>query len=84
MRHVLFSPATTTQRVSLSVIPEYTRWAPPCLDQHSFAVANACPVTDRTTPHTLRRWAATAVLVVLFFVRILTVQAYFIVCYALG
>ncbi|KAL8293703.1 hypothetical protein RQP46_000404 [Phenoliferia psychrophenolica] len=39
---------------------------------------------DRTTPHTLRRWGATAALVILFFIRILTVQAYFIVCYALG
>lgn len=40
--------------------------------------------TDRTTPHTLRRWGATAVLFILFFARILFAQAYYIVCYALG
>ncbi|KAM0753404.1 retrieval of early ER protein Rer1 [Meredithblackwellia eburnea MCA 4105] len=39
---------------------------------------------DKTTPHTLRRWGATAALLVLFFIRILWAQAYYIVCYALG
>ncbi|KAI5479885.1 Golgi membrane protein [Pseudohyphozyma bogoriensis] len=39
---------------------------------------------DRTTPHTLRRWAATVSLFLLFFIRIVWIQAFYIVCYALG
>ena len=39
---------------------------------------------DRTTPHTLNRWGCTALLLVLFFARILLAQAYFILCYGLG
>ncbi|GAA5988855.1 hypothetical protein JCM11641_005044 [Rhodosporidiobolus odoratus] len=39
---------------------------------------------DRTTPFTLYRWGTTAGLFVLFVIRILWVQAYYIVAYALG
>ncbi|GAA6001637.1 hypothetical protein JCM10207_002242 [Rhodosporidiobolus poonsookiae] len=39
---------------------------------------------DRTTPFTLQRWGSTAGLFVLFTIRILWVQAYYIVAYALG
>ncbi|GAA5849900.1 hypothetical protein JCM8547_000948 [Rhodosporidiobolus lusitaniae] len=39
---------------------------------------------DQTTPFTLRRWGVAAGLFVLFCIRILWVQAYYIVAYALG
>ncbi|BGP12879.1 hypothetical protein JCM10213_005167 [Rhodosporidiobolus nylandii] len=39
---------------------------------------------DRTTPFTLYRWTSTTVLFLLFVIRILWVQAYYIVAYALG
>ncbi|KAM0793125.1 hypothetical protein ACM66B_000603 [Microbotryomycetes sp. NB124-2] len=39
---------------------------------------------DRTTPHTVQRWAATTGFFVLFWIRILWIQAFYIVVYALG
>lgn len=42
------------------------------------------PPADRTTPFTLQRWGSTAALFVIFALRILWVQAYYIVAYALG
>ncbi|GAA5831900.1 hypothetical protein JCM11251_003925 [Rhodosporidiobolus azoricus] len=39
---------------------------------------------DRTTPFTFRRWGTTGGLFVIFTLRILWVQAYYIVAYALG
>ena len=39
---------------------------------------------DRTTPFTFQRWGSTAALFVIFTLRILWVQAYYIVAYALG
>ncbi|GJN91732.1 hypothetical protein Rhopal_004755-T1 [Rhodotorula paludigena] len=39
---------------------------------------------DRTTPFTLHRWGSTVSLFLLFVLRILWVQAYYIVAYALG
>jgi hypothetical protein len=38
---------------------------------------------DRWTPHTLKRWAVTVVLTVLFDLRIFMLQGYYIPCYAL-
>ena len=40
--------------------------------------------TDRVTPHTFYRWLATSGLVLLFMLRIFTIQAFYIVTYALG
>ncbi|KAK4054802.1 hypothetical protein OIV83_000726 [Microbotryomycetes sp. JL201] len=39
---------------------------------------------DRTTPHTFQRWGATTGLFVLFWIRILWIQRFYIVVYALG
>ncbi|GAA6059100.1 hypothetical protein JCM10212_002071 [Sporobolomyces blumeae] len=39
---------------------------------------------DRTTPFTLRRWGATAALFGLFVIRILWIQAFYIIAYGLG
>lgn len=38
---------------------------------------------DRTTPHVTERWATTAVLLLLFMLRIVFAQGWYIVCYAL-
>ncbi|GAA6007081.1 hypothetical protein JCM11491_001502 [Sporobolomyces phaffii] len=39
---------------------------------------------DRTTPFTLKRWGATAALFVIFVLRILWIQAFYIIAYGLG
>ncbi|GAA5863626.1 hypothetical protein JCM1840_000084 [Sporobolomyces johnsonii] len=39
---------------------------------------------DRTTPFTLRRWGTTAALFILFVIRIVWIQAFYIVAYGLG
>lgn len=39
---------------------------------------------DRTTPHTGPRWITTVTLLVLFMLRVITVQGFFVVAYALG
>ncbi|CCJ30248.1 unnamed protein product, partial [Pneumocystis jirovecii] len=39
---------------------------------------------DQSTPYKARRWLSSLALLVLFMVRILVVQGWYIVCYALG
>ncbi|KAI4273371.1 MAG: hypothetical protein L6R38_006361 [Xanthoria sp. 2 TBL-2021] len=39
---------------------------------------------DKSTPYTTYRWISTAVLLALFFVRIVVAQGWYIVCYSLG
>jgi hypothetical protein len=39
---------------------------------------------DKSTPHTRIRWVAAIVLVLLFMLRIFTMQGWYIICYALG
>ncbi|KAL8843035.1 MAG: hypothetical protein Q9205_004453 [Flavoplaca limonia] len=39
---------------------------------------------DKSTPYTAYRWISTAVLLALFFVRIVVAQGWYIVCYSLG
>ena len=39
---------------------------------------------DRTTPFTLKRWGATAALFGIFVLRILWIQAFYIIAYGLG
>ncbi|KAL8849682.1 MAG: hypothetical protein Q9221_005372 [Calogaya cf. arnoldii] len=39
---------------------------------------------DKSTPYTTYRWIGTAVLLALFFVRIVVAQGWYIVCYSLG
>ncbi|KAK4697783.1 hypothetical protein P7C71_g350, partial [Lecanoromycetidae sp. Uapishka_2] len=39
---------------------------------------------DKATPYTTYRWIGTAVLLALFFIRILVAQGWYIVCYSLG
>ncbi|KAL8790757.1 MAG: hypothetical protein Q9213_000381 [Squamulea squamosa] len=39
---------------------------------------------DKSTPYTTYRWISTAVILALFFVRIVVAQGWYIVCYSLG
>lgn len=82
-------PLRLLARLSSCTKPPSVRWLASRLlgdrkgNLHELTLASP-RLADRTTPHTLRRWGGTAVLLVLFFIRIVWAQAYYIVCYALG
>ncbi len=68
--------ACAVRRVCVPHIPQTT---------HSrFAAAQFQTFADRVAPYQYRRWGATGALFVLFMLRILLAQGWFIVAYALG
>lgn len=63
---------------------EFSAAANPIAQQYSKALTLYRFYLDKVVPHVKERWTALAILLVLFLVRIVLSQGWYVVCYALG